>query len=196
MRTRRSLHPSQLRSGGVQLPPVAGAVKVLMPPVPGANSRSDLSGMTTSASPPFPFQPVATVEVPAAFPAGDSRRLGDRRRRVATVPDHVQHAVRSAGEPELTAGLSRAADPRPGRRGGRRRGRPRLLSATAPSEAARATWKRWKRTGSSFRCSGRSARESGRPRGHARKAPLPARRPGGRPARPPRTGRGRPRRCA
>ena len=29
--------------------------------------------MTTSASPPFPFQPVATVEVPTAFPAGDSR---------------------------------------------------------------------------------------------------------------------------
>src|SRR6188472_2273463 len=57
----------------VQLPPVVGAVKVLMPPVPGANSRSDLSGMATSASPPFPFQPVATVEVPACPPAGEMR---------------------------------------------------------------------------------------------------------------------------
>ncbi len=50
-----------------------GAVKVLMPPAPAANSRSVLSGMTTRPRPLFPCQPVATVEVPTAFPAGESR---------------------------------------------------------------------------------------------------------------------------
>src|SRR6185437_10129941 len=50
-----------------------GAVNVLIPLVPDANNLSDPSGMTTSASPPFPFQPVATVEVPEVFPAVETR---------------------------------------------------------------------------------------------------------------------------
>ena len=57
----------------VQLRPPAGAVKVLMPPTPGAKRRSVPSGITSSASPPFPCQPVATDDVPIARPAGEKR---------------------------------------------------------------------------------------------------------------------------
>ena len=121
----------------VQLPPVAGAVKVLMPPVPGANSRSVLSGMTTSARPLFPFQPVATVDVPTAFPAGDSRvseidvdelprfqitcsTPSAVRASPSWLPAWVGPLIRDHGE---AAGAARTAP---------------ATSATAPSEAARA----------------------------------------------------------
>ena len=57
----------------LQLPPPEGAVNVLMPPSPTANSCSVRSRMTTSASPLFPFHPLATVDVPTVFPADESR---------------------------------------------------------------------------------------------------------------------------
>src|SRR3954449_8347038 len=58
-----------------QLPPLAPAVNVLMPNAlepacvaPAANSLSEPSGIVSSARPPLPSQPVATVDVPIVLP--------------------------------------------------------------------------------------------------------------------------------
>ena len=63
-----------------QLPPPAGAVNVLMPNAfdpacvaPAAKSRRVPFGIVTSARPPFPSQPVATVDVPIVLPLGAMR---------------------------------------------------------------------------------------------------------------------------
>src|SRR5581483_10845142 len=72
--------PPQTSGWSVQLTPLAGAVKVLMPPFdvaeewsPDANRRSVPSGIASRASPPAPPQPVATVLVPVLTPLGENR---------------------------------------------------------------------------------------------------------------------------
>src|SRR5204863_209882 len=65
--------PPQTALWGLQLLPAAGAVKVWMPAVPAANSRSVPSGIVSRARPPLPFQPVATVDVPDGLPAEENR---------------------------------------------------------------------------------------------------------------------------
>src|SRR6266487_3297181 len=65
--------PPQTALWGLQLLPAAGAVKVWMPAVPAANSRSVPSGIVSRARPPLPFQPVATVDVPDGLPAAENR---------------------------------------------------------------------------------------------------------------------------
>src|SRR5438128_2029063 len=72
---------------------------------PAANRRSVRSGITSSASPPFPSQPLATVDVPIALPAGE--------RRVACLDDvRAPAAAGGAGEPaaaRLAVGVHEAA---------------------------------------------------------------------------------------
>src|SRR5262245_15212950 len=72
--------PQYTPDWSVHFPPEAGAVNVLIPfagepglIAPAAKRRRLRSGATSSARPPLPSNPVATVEVPVDRPAGERR---------------------------------------------------------------------------------------------------------------------------